>query len=52
MRAPVINSKAQRIRRSQSMGTRVAKCEPSRPPGIEPISSDNDQPGIHIARRK
>ena len=40
MRAPVASSTAQRIRRSQGTGTRVLKCDPRQPPGMEPISSE------------
>src|ERR1035438_10015927 len=38
--APVINRTVQRIRRSQSTGTRVLRWEPRMPPGIEPISRE------------
>src|SRR5580700_5842645 len=40
MRAPVASSTAQRMRLNQSTGTRVLRCEPSRPPGMEPIKSE------------
>ena len=50
MRAPVISSRAQSMRRSHSMGTRVLRCEPSSPPGIEPISSEIDQVRIDVAQ--
>lgn len=38
--APVINRTVHRILRSHSTGTRVLRCEPTMPPGIEPISRE------------
>jgi hypothetical protein len=52
MRAPVINSRAHKIRRSQSKGTHVARCEPSNPPGMEPTSSVSTKVGSTFPSRK
>src|ERR1041385_8024345 len=52
MRAPVTSNRAQRMRRNQSMGTRVARCEPISPPGIEPINNDTTRLGSTFPSRK
>src|SRR5262249_10536679 len=40
MRTPVTSKIEQSMRRNHGTGTRVLKCEPSKAPGIEPISRE------------
>src|SRR5580704_2596989 len=52
IRAPVNSSNVQRMRRSHNTGTRVLRCEPKRPPGIEPIRSEATRVGSTFPSRK
>src|SRR3989449_8954997 len=52
IRAPVASSTAHKMRLNQGTGTRVLKCEPNKPPGIEPIKSEATKVGSTLPARQ